>query len=61
MTERTAMILIVTGMIFTLFGVGGVEASITDTELVTSLVVSIIGLAIMYCGTLAIKVSGYYE
>lgn len=61
MTERTAMILIVTGLIFTLFGVGGVEASITDAELVTSLVVSIIGMLIMYCGTVAIKVASYYE
>jgi hypothetical protein len=61
MTERTAMILIVTGLIFTLFGVGGVEASITDTELVTSLVVSIIGMLIMYSGTLALKVSDSYR
>jgi len=61
MTERTAMILIVTGLIFTLFGVGGVEHSITDTELVTSLAVSIIGMLIMYSGTLAIKVASYYE
>ena len=61
MTERTAAIMIVTGLIFTLFGVGGVEHSITNTELVTSLVVSIVGMAIMYCGTLALKVSDSYR
>jgi hypothetical protein len=61
MTERTAMILIVTGLIFTLFGVGGIEQSITNAELVTSLVVSIVGMAIMYCGTLALKVSDSYR
>ena len=61
MTERTAFILIVTGMIFTLFGVGGVEQSITDSELLASLAVSVVGLGIMYCGTVALRVSDSYR
>ena len=61
MTERTAAILIVTGLIFTLFGVGGVEHSITDAELLASLAVSIVGLGIMYSGTVALKVSDSYR
>jgi hypothetical protein len=61
MTERTAFIMIVTGMIFTLFGVGGVEQSITDSELLASLAVSIVGLGIMYSGTVALRVSDSYR
>jgi hypothetical protein len=61
MTERTAFIMIVMGLIFTLFGVGGIEQSITNTELVASLAVSVVGMAIMYCGTLALRISDSYR
>jgi hypothetical protein len=55
------MSLVITGMILTMFGVGGVENSITNTELLGALAVSVVGLLIMYCGTLAIRVSDYYD
>ena len=44
-----------TGLITTMFGVGGVEQSITDLELLQSLAVSATGLAIMWCSTLMMR------
>ena len=56
MSERSAMFLVITGIITVMFGVGGVENSITTGELLQSLAVSMVGLAIMGCGVLAIRV-----
>ena len=61
MTSSTAMCLFVFGLILTMFGVGGVENSITNPELLTALAVSVLGLALMYAGTLALKTSDYYD
>ncbi len=61
MTSRTAGILAFLGFLLTAFGVGGIENSINDGELFGSMVVSITGLAIMYCGVIALKVSDYYD
>jgi hypothetical protein len=61
MTSRTAAILAVIGFLLTLGGVGGVENSITNTELLAALAVSLTGLALMYCSVQALKVSDYYD
>jgi hypothetical protein len=61
MTSKTAGILGILGFLMTAFGVGGIENSITDSELFGSMVVSITGLAIMYCAVAALKVSEYYD
>ena len=64
MTSRTAGILGFLGFLLTAFGVGGVENSITDGELIGSVLVSITGLAIMYCAVAALKINdstNYYE
>jgi hypothetical protein len=45
MTSKTAAVLAVLGFLLTAFGVGGVENSITDAELLAALAVSITGLA----------------
>jgi hypothetical protein len=55
MSERSAMFLVFTGLVTTMFGVGGVEHSISNVELLQSLAVSVVGLAIMGCGVLAIQ------
>ncbi len=47
--------LIFTGIVTTLFGVGGVENSVTDSELLQSLAVAVTGLGIMFCATLMIQ------
>jgi len=61
MTSRTAAILGILGFLLTAFGVGGVENSISDSELFGSMIVSITGLCIMYCSIAALKVSEYYD
>ena len=59
MTERTAFILFMFGLVLTMFGVGGVENSITDEQLLSGVAVSIVGLGIMLCGTLGIAQNDY--
>ncbi len=54
-TEKQGMFVFVVGLILTMFAVGGVENSITDSELLQSLAVAVTGLGCMYCGTLMIK------
>jgi uncharacterized membrane protein YgdD (TMEM256/DUF423 family) len=61
MNTRTAGILAFLGFLLTAFGVGGIEQSINDSELFGAMIVSITGLAIMYCGVAALKVSEYYD
>jgi hypothetical protein len=45
----------ITGLITTMFGVGGVENSITNSQLLSALAVSVTGLGIMYCATLMMR------
>jgi len=47
--------LFVTGLITTAFGVGGVENSITNSQLLSALAVSVTGLGIMWCATLMMR------
>lgn len=56
MSERSVMFLTIVGLIMALGGVGGVEQSITDLELVQSTLVAIVGVCVMGCGVLAIRV-----
>ncbi len=44
-----------TGLMVTMFGVGGIEQSITDTELLQSIGVSLTGLGITWCSTLMMR------
>ena len=55
MSEKSAMFVAMVGLVMTLGGVGGIENSITNAELLDSLIVAVVGLAIMGCGVLAIK------
>jgi hypothetical protein len=48
------------GFLLTAFGVGGIEQSISDGELMASMLVSITGLCIMHCGVIALRVSEYH-
>jgi len=61
MTSKTAGILAFLGFLLTAFGVGGIEQSITNSELFGAMVVSITGLAIMYSAVAALKVADYYD
>jgi hypothetical protein len=57
MTERSAMFLVITGLVMAMAGAGGVENSIQTVDLLQSIAVAIAGLAVMGCGVLAIKVA----
>lgn len=61
MTTNTGMIMFMLGLVLTMFGVGGVENSVTGTELLSALAVSAVGLAIMYAGTLGVRNGSYYD
>jgi len=61
MTERQAFFVFFAGFILTLFGVGGVEQSITDDTLLTGVGISVLGCLIMYCGVLGIHNAGLYS
>ena len=52
---KSTAFLIFTGLIVTLFGVGGVEHSFTDSELIQAVIVSSVGLLIMWTGTVKLK------
>lgn len=54
-TERQGMFVFIVGLLTVLAGVGGVENSITDSELTSALLVSVTGLGAMYCGTVLIN------
>ena len=55
MSEKSAFFLSMIGFLMTLGGVGGVENSLSNTELLQSVLVAVVGLAVMGCGVLAIK------
>jgi hypothetical protein len=57
MNEKSAMFLVVTGLVIAMFGAGGIENSIQTVDLLQSIAVAIVGLAVMGCGVLAIKVA----
>ena len=64
MKDSTAMAFVVLGLVLTLLGVGGVEASLDNVQLAQGLLVAVVGLMTMAVGVLAIKVntnSNFYQ
>jgi len=64
MKDSTAMFLVITGLVLTLLGVGGIEGSMDSVGLLQGLFVSIVGLMTMGAGVLAIRVNSstdYYR
>jgi len=64
MKDSTAMFLVVAGLVLTLLGVGGIEASMDNVGLAQGLLVAIVGLMTMGAGVLAIRVNSstdYYR
>ena len=55
MSDKPALYLVAVGLLMTFGGVGGVENSLSDIELVQSFLVALVGLAVMGCGVLAIN------
>ena len=61
MKSNTAFFVFIVGFLLTAGGVGGIETSVNDSDLLGAMLISILGLMIMYCGTAAMKVSDYYD
>lgn len=57
-SANQGMFVFIVGMIITAFAVGGVENSITDSQLLTAIMVAVTGLGCMFCGTLMIRRAG---
>jgi len=60
MTNKQAMFVFVVGMLMTFGAVGGIEVSVSNSDLVSSMVVAILGLLVMYCGMLGMRNAEYY-
>jgi hypothetical protein len=54
-SDTRTFFFVMMGILLTMLGVGGVENSITDAELLQSLAVSGLGLLLMWVGTLMIR------
>ena len=61
MTTKGAMFVFIAGLILTMGGLGGVEHSMTNDDLVGSMLLAILGLLAMYAGTLGLRNSHYYD
>ena len=55
-----AMILFTLGFLITAFGVGGIETSLDDAGLFAGALVSVIGLMVMGCGVLQMRIDEHY-
>jgi hypothetical protein len=56
MSRNSANFLLIVGLLITLGGVGGIDNSIETQDLVGALLVSMVGMATMWCGLLATRV-----
>jgi hypothetical protein len=61
MTTKGAMFVFIAGLILTLGGLGGVEHSVSNDDLVGSMLLAILGLLAMYAGTLGFRNAHYFD
>ena len=61
MTTKSAMFVFIVGLLMTFGAVGGIEVSVSNTELMSSMLVAIVGLLTMYCGSLGLRNTSYYD
>lgn len=61
MTEKSAMFVVIVGLVMTMAGVGGIENSVENSQLVTSMLVAITGLLTMYAGVLGLRNADQYR
>lgn len=55
MSEKSAMFLFIFGLLLAFGGAGGVETSIDNLSMFQSFLIAMVGLAISFCGVLAIR------
>jgi hypothetical protein len=61
MGKNSAIFLIIAGLIITMGGLGGIETSINDEQMLSSAVFAILGLLTMYAGTLGLRNADFYD
>lgn len=61
MSQRSALYMIVVGLLLTAGGVGGTEHATNDADLFGSLAIAIVGLLAMMAGTLGVRNSHFYD
>jgi hypothetical protein len=61
MTSKQAMFVFIAGLLMTFGAVGGIEVSVTNEDMMSSMVIAIVGLLVMYAGTLGIRNAQYFE
>jgi len=61
MKSSTATFVFITGLLVTFGAVGGIEVSVTNEDMMSSMLVAIVGLLTMYCGMLGLKGAAYYD
>ena len=49
------MFVFIVGLLMTMGAVGGIEVSVTNEDMMSSMVIAIVGLLTMYCGTLGLN------
>jgi fumarate reductase subunit D len=49
------MFVFIVGLLMTLGAVGGIEVSENNTDMMSSMVIAIVGLLTMYCGMLGLR------
>lgn len=59
MTNKQAMFVFIVGLLMTFGAVGGIEQSVDNTALMSSMLVAIVGLLTMYCGMLGMRNAEY--
>ena len=55
MSERGVFVVFIAGLLLTMAGVGGVENSVTNGELFSSVLVAVLGLLAMFAATQGMK------
>ena len=61
MTTKAAMFVFITGLLVTFGAVGGIEQSVTDSDMMSAMVIAIVGLLVMYAGMLGIRNAHMYD
>ena len=61
MNKTAAAIVTLAGFILVFGGVGGIEHSETDQQMISSTIVAVLGLLAMYAGYLGNRNSGFYD
>jgi hypothetical protein len=52
---NSGMFLLVSGILLTMLGIGGVEASVDNNAMYTGVLVLVLGQAVMACGVLMLE------